>query len=36
MIARYRDLKQNTKIPDKNFKLPLRGKVKTVRPQSGG
>ena len=35
MIARYSDLKLNTKIPDRNFKLPLRGKVKTVRPQGG-
>ena len=32
LIARYSGLKLNTKIPAKNFKLPLRGKVKTVRP----
>ena len=31
MIARYRDLKLNANIPDRNFRLPLRGKVKTVR-----
>ena len=35
LIARYSGLKLNTKIPDRNFKLPLRGKVKTVRPQGG-
>ncbi len=35
LIARYRDLKTNLKIPDKTFRLPLRGKVRTVRPQSG-
>ena len=33
LIARYSDLKRNVKIPDKNFRLPLRGKVRTVRPQ---
>ena len=31
MLARYRDLKLNENIPDRNFRLPLRGKVKTVR-----
>ena len=35
LLARYSGLKLNTKIPDRNFKLPLRGKVKTVRPQGG-
>lgn len=34
LIARYRDLQLNVKIPDKNFKLPLRGKVRTIRPQA--
>jgi len=33
LLARYSGQKLNTKIPDRNFKLPLRGKVKTVRPQ---
>jgi len=31
MIARYTGLKLNTTIPDRAFRLPLRGKVKTVR-----
>jgi len=31
MIARYTGLKLNGSIPDRNFRLPLRGKVKTVR-----
>ena len=35
LIARYRDLKQNAKISGKSFQLPIRGKVKTVRPQGG-
>ncbi len=34
VIARYSNLKLNAKIPDKSFQLPLRGKVKTVRPQA--
>ena len=34
VIARYSNLKLNSKIPDKTFQLPLRGKVKTVRPQN--
>jgi outer membrane lipoprotein-sorting protein len=32
-LARYTELQQNTKIPGDSFKLPIRGKVKTVRPQ---
>lgn len=35
LIARYRNPQQNTKIPAKSFRLPVRGKVRTVRPQSG-
>jgi len=35
LLARYRDLKQNAKISGKSFQLPIRGKVKTVRPQGG-
>ena len=31
MLARYTALKLNGNIPDRNFRLPLRGKVKTVR-----
>jgi hypothetical protein len=31
MLARYSGLKLNGNIPDRNFRLPLRGKVKTVR-----
>jgi outer membrane lipoprotein-sorting protein len=31
MLARYSDLKLNQNIPDRTFRLPLRGKVKTVR-----
>lgn len=31
MLARYSGLKLNGDIPDRNFRLPLRGKVKTVR-----
>ncbi|MBI4463906.1 MAG: outer membrane lipoprotein-sorting protein [Acidobacteria bacterium] len=34
LLARYRDLIQNVKIPAQNFRLPLRGKVRTVRPQA--
>lgn len=34
VIARYSSMKLNTKIPDKEFRLPLKGKVKTVRPQA--
>ena len=30
LIARYSDLKRNVKIPAKNFRLPLRAKVRTV------
>ena len=33
VIARYSNMKLNTKIPDSSFKLPLRGRVRTVRPQ---
>jgi outer membrane lipoprotein-sorting protein len=35
LVARYRNLVHNTKIAVKSFQLPLRGKVKTVRPQQG-
>ena len=35
LIARYRNSRQNTKLPGKNFELPVRGKVRTVRPQDG-
>jgi len=35
LIARYRNSRQNTKIPGKNFEFPVRGKVRTVRPQDG-
>jgi len=31
--SRYRNLKWNEKIPDKSFRLPLKGKVKVVKPQ---
>ncbi len=34
LIARYRNLLHNTKIAAKSFQLPLRGKVRTVRPQA--
>ncbi|MBI4480741.1 MAG: outer membrane lipoprotein carrier protein LolA [Acidobacteria bacterium] len=34
LIARYRNLVHNTAIAAKNFRLPLRGKVRTVRPQA--
>ena len=34
LIARYSDLKVNVKIPGKNFRLPLKGKVRTIRPQN--
>lgn len=34
LLARYRNLQQNLKIPSKNFQFPVRGKVRTVRPQS--
>ncbi len=33
VIARYSDLKLNGKLQDKDFRLPLKGKVRTVRPQ---
>ena len=33
LIARYRSPQHNTKIPAKNFQFPVRGKVRTVRPQ---
>lgn len=33
VIARYSDMKRNTKLSDKDFRLPLKGKVRTVRPQ---
>lgn len=35
LIARYRHSRQNEKIPGKNFELPVRGKVRTVHPQTG-
>ncbi len=35
LIAQYAALKLNAPIPDSQFKLQFRGKVKTVRPQSG-
>ncbi|HEY7680046.1 MAG TPA: hypothetical protein VIC04_05955 [Terriglobia bacterium] len=31
LIARYRDVRNNEKIDAKNFRLPVRGKVRTVR-----
>lgn len=31
LLARYSGLQQNAKIPAKNFRLPLKGKVRTVR-----
>jgi outer membrane lipoprotein-sorting protein len=31
MIARYTNLKLNTNIPDRAFRLPLKGNVKTVK-----
>lgn len=34
VIARYSNMKLNTKIADKEFRLPLKGKVRTVRPQA--
>jgi outer membrane lipoprotein-sorting protein len=34
LIARYSNVKLNAKIPDKDFRLPIKGKVRTVRPQS--
>jgi outer membrane lipoprotein-sorting protein len=33
LTARYRNSQQNTKLPGDSFKLPLKGKVRTVRPQ---
>ena len=33
VIARYSDMKRNVKLTDKEFHLPLKGKVRTVRPQ---
>ena len=35
LIARYRNLLHNTKIAGKTFQLPIRGKIRTVRPQNG-
>ena len=35
LIARYRNSRQNAKISGKNFEFPVRGKVRTVRPQDG-
>jgi len=35
LIARYRNLLHNTKLAAKSFQLPLRGKIRTVRPQTG-
>jgi outer membrane lipoprotein-sorting protein len=35
LIARYRNSELNGKIAADKFKLPLSGKVRTVRPQSG-
>jgi len=35
LTARYRNVQQNTKIPSSNFQFPIRGKVRTVRPQGG-
>ncbi len=34
VIARYSNIKLNAKIPDKEFRLPLKGKFRTVRPQA--
>ena len=34
LIARYRNSQQNTRLPAKSFDFPVRGKVRTVRPQS--
>ncbi len=34
VISRYSNMKLNSKIPDKEFRLPLRGKVRTVKPQA--
>jgi outer membrane lipoprotein-sorting protein len=34
VIARYSNVKWNQKLSDKDFRLPLKGKVKTVRPQA--
>lgn len=31
LLARYLDLQQNVRIPAKNLRLPLKGKVRTVR-----
>ena len=35
LIARYRNSQPNAKLPSDSFKLPVKGKVRTVRPQSG-
>ena len=35
LIARYRNSQYNGKIAANHFKLPVRGSVRTVRPQSG-
>ena len=34
VTALYSNLKWNEKIPDKNFRLPIKGKVRTVKPQA--
>ena len=34
VISRYSNMKLNTRISDKEFRLPLKGKVRTVRPQA--
>jgi outer membrane lipoprotein-sorting protein len=33
VIARYSDMKRNAKLSDKDFRLPVKGNVRTVRPQ---
>jgi outer membrane lipoprotein-sorting protein len=33
LIARYRNPQQNAKLPSDSFKLPVKGKVRTIRPQ---
>ena len=34
LIARYTDVKVNAKLPGKTFRLPIKGKVQTIRPQN--
>ena len=34
LIARYTDVIVNGKLPGKTFRLPIKGKVQTIRPQS--